>query len=80
MKTKQTFESAMERLEDIVAGLEGGNLPLEESLAAFEEAVGLVRFCNETLEKAKQKVRILTEGDDGVVSDRPFVPEEDDET
>lgn len=80
MKTKQTFESAMERLEDIVAGLEGGNLPLEESLAAFEEAVGLVRFCNETLEKAKQKVRILTEGDDGVMSDRPFVPEEDDET
>lgn len=80
MKTKQTFESAMERLEDIVAGLEGGNLSLEESLAAFEEAVGLVRFCNETLEKAKQKVRILTEGDDGVMSDRPFVPEEDDET
>ena len=60
MKTKQTFESAMERLEDIVAGLEGGNLSLEESLAAFEEAVGLVRFCNETLEKAKQKFRKIS--------------------
>lgn len=67
-----TFESAMEKLDGIVRRLEGGSLPLSEALAAYEEAVGLVRFCNERLEDAEQKVRILTEGEGGTVTDAPF--------
>lgn len=67
-----TFESAMEKLDGIVRRLESGSLPLSEALAAYEEAVGLIRFCNGKLEDAEQKVRILTEGEDGTVTDAPF--------
>ena len=66
------FEDAMVRLEGIVRKLEAGSLSLDESLSAFEEAVGLVKLCNEKLSSAEQKVRILTESSDGAISDKPF--------
>ena len=47
-------------------------LPLEESLAAYERAIVLVRFASGKLEDAKQRVRVLEEMQDGTVSDRPF--------
>ena len=72
MKKTLTFEEAMLSLEDIVKKLEGGGLSLDESLSSFEDAVKLVRFCNEKLETAEQKVKILVEGADGTVSDTPF--------
>ncbi len=73
MKTNITFEDAIRELEDTVRKLESGSMTLEDSLSAFEEAVKLVKFCNEKLETAEQKVRILTEGQDGTVTDAPFV-------
>ena len=69
---KRTFESAMSDLEEIVKKLESGALPLEDSLCAFEEAVALVKYCNGELDAAKQRVRILTESEDGTVTDCPF--------
>ena len=54
-----TFESAMERLEQIVRALEGGQTNLEESLAAFEEGIGLVKLCTAKLDAAEQRVKIL---------------------
>lgn len=56
-----TFESAMTELRKIVADLESGNAPLDASLELFEKAVGLVKFCNEKLDSAEQKVKMLTE-------------------
>jgi exodeoxyribonuclease VII small subunit len=55
-KNNLTFEQAMSRLEAIVAELDGGSLPLDESLALFSEGAELVRFCNQSLEKAKLKL------------------------
>ena len=72
MKKNMKFEEAMQLLEDTVKKLESGVMSLDESLAAFEEAVKLVKICNEKLEAAEQKVRILTEGADGIVTDLPF--------
>ena len=72
MKKNIKFEEALQSLEDIVRKLENGNMPLDESLESFEEAVKLIKICNEKLECAEQKVRILTEGSDGVISDLPF--------
>lgn len=72
MKKTMTFEEAMLSLEDIVKKLESGGLSLDESLSSFEEAVKLVRFCNEKLESAEQRVRILVEGEDGSATDAPF--------
>jgi exodeoxyribonuclease VII small subunit len=53
------FEAAMRDLEDIVERLEHGDLPLEESLAAFERAVTLTRSCQTALKEAEQRVEIL---------------------
>ncbi|MBE6644425.1 MAG: exodeoxyribonuclease VII small subunit [Ruminococcaceae bacterium] len=66
------FEDALTYLDDIVKKLEANSLSLDESLEAFDTAVKLVKFCNQKLELAEQKVRILTEGDDGSVTDMPF--------
>lgn len=72
MKKTLTFEEAMISLEDTVKRLEEGGISLEESLSGFEEAVKLVKFCNEKIESAEQKVKLLVEGADGSVSDCPF--------
>ena len=72
MKKDIKFEEAMQQLEDIVRKLESGSLSLDESLSSFEEAVGLVKLCNERLENAEQKVRILTTGAGGEITDLPF--------
>jgi exodeoxyribonuclease VII small subunit len=53
------FEAAMRDLEEIVERLEHGELPLEESLAAFERGVLLTRSCQAALREAEQKVEIL---------------------
>lgn len=70
------FEEAIEKLETIVSKLETGSASLDESLFLFEEGVGLIKLCNEKLENAEQKVRILTESEDGSVSDAPFINDE----
>ncbi|PIP16358.1 MAG: exodeoxyribonuclease VII small subunit [bacterium (Candidatus Ratteibacteria) CG23_combo_of_CG06-09_8_20_14_all_48_7] len=62
------FEDALKRLEEIVAKLETGNLPLEESLKLFEEGVTLVRFSNEKLTEAQQKVALLLKDQEGNIT------------
>jgi exodeoxyribonuclease VII small subunit len=56
---KLDFETAMRDLEELVERLEQGDLPLEESLAAFERGVMLTRNCQTALKEAEQKVEIL---------------------
>ena len=71
---KMTFEEAIARLEVIVRALEGGNAPLDESLTLYEEGVSLVKFCNEKLDGAEQKVKMLTVTGDGEIAEVPFEP------
>ena len=59
MKKEHTFEEAMKRLEEIANKLENGQASLDESLALYEEGIKLVRYCNEKLDHAEQKIRIL---------------------
>ena len=73
-KVELSFEQAMERLEKIVASLDGGDAPLDDSLALFEEGVRLVRLCSEKLDKAEQKVRMLTRGADGKLVEKEIIP------
>ena len=72
---KINFEEAMGELELSVKRLEAGNMSLDDSLLEFEKAIKLVKTCNERLETAEQKVRMLTESLDGTVTDVPFVIE-----
>jgi len=58
----QTFEAALAELEQVVADMEGGKLPLEESLAAYQRGAELLQLCRSRLEDAQQQVRILEDG------------------
>mgnify|MGYP001132415933 FL=1 len=61
---KKTFAAGLTRLEEIVKKLEQGDLTLEEALALFEEGIGLTRTCNEKLEEAEGKIKLLLLEDD----------------
>lgn len=53
------FETALQELESIVRGMESGDAPLEESLAAYERGLLLLKFCRDTLDSAERKLQIL---------------------
>ncbi len=55
----EDFESALERLEEIVRSLEDGELGLDNALELFEEGVRLSRFCHGKLERAERRVELL---------------------
>ena len=63
--TEQNFEQALGELEEVVEQLESGALPLDDSLAAFEKGVGLVKFCNQKLNEVEKKVELLLKDKDG---------------
>ena len=54
-----SFEAALERLEGIVRKLETGELPLDDSLQAFEEGVRLSSYCHRRLDEVEKKVQLL---------------------
>lgn len=60
------FEDVLSRLQSVVERLEQGDLPLEESLAAFEEGVRLSRIGSRRLDEAEQRVEMLLADDRGV--------------
>ena len=57
------FEEKLQDLEQLVTRMEDGNLGLEDSLKAFEDGVKLVKECQQALEAAEQKVKVLTSAD-----------------
>lgn len=59
MKAYKTYEEAVESLSQVVALLEQGGLPLEESLKLFEEGTKLTSFCYGALKDAQQKIEVL---------------------
>lgn len=72
---KDSFEKDLKRLEDIVAKMEEGDVPLNESMKLFEEGVKLSRLCSERLDKAEKKVEIITADKNGNITTRPFEAE-----
>ena len=59
------FEDALARLETIVAELERGDLPLNDSLKMFEEGIKLSKTCLKMLDDAERKVEIMVQDKDG---------------
>jgi exodeoxyribonuclease VII small subunit len=66
------FDQVLAQLRSIVERLEGGNLSLEQSLAAFEEGVKLSRSGARILDAAEQRVEILMKDDSGADQAVPF--------
>ena len=68
----QSFEAALAEIENIVAAMEAGQLPLEQSLTAYKRGAELLQYCQARLQEAQQQVKILEagtlksfDGDDG---------------
>jgi exodeoxyribonuclease VII small subunit len=62
---EKKFEEALNKLEEIVRKLEGGDLSLEESLKAFEEGIRLSGLCGRKLDEAQRRVEILLKEEQG---------------
>ena len=56
---KLTYEEAVKRLEEIVRLLENEEIPLEESLAHFQEGIALSKYCREKLTEIEYRVEYL---------------------
>jgi exodeoxyribonuclease VII small subunit len=67
-----TFEESLKQLEAIVAQLERGDLPLEESIKMFEEGMRLSAQCKQELDAAEGKVQILLKQRDGSMKPESF--------
>ena len=72
-----TFESSMNRLEQIVRSLEKGDLPLDVSLELFQEGTQLVRDCGKLLDDAQMQVNKVLAGVDGGPVEEAFKDESD---
>ena len=68
----KSFESNMQRLEQIVRAMERGDVALEESLKLFQEGTNLVRSCNELLENAQLQVKMIMTASDGSPKEEDF--------
>jgi exodeoxyribonuclease VII small subunit len=58
-----TLEKAIEELETLVARMEDGKLPLEESLAAYQRGAQLIKFCEGRLSDAQARIAVLEGGE-----------------
>jgi exodeoxyribonuclease VII small subunit len=58
----QSFEAALAEIESIVAAMEAGQLPLEQSLSAYKRGAELLQYCQARLQEAQQQVKILEAG------------------
>ncbi len=76
---KKKFEEALEELEKVVEQLESGELSLEDSLAAFEEGVRLVKHCNQKLTEVERKIELLVKDKEGKLQLKPLADDGDEE-
>ena len=74
---KAKFEKVFKDLQEIVAALEQGDLPLDECLAKYEAGVKALRACRQTLDEAEKKIEMLTKEEGGALKTKPFEPEKE---
>ena len=65
MSEDTTFEQALKSLEEAVAKLEKGQMPLDEALDCFEAGVQSANLCRRKLQVVESRIEILTKGPDG---------------
>lgn len=70
-----SFETNMQRLEQIVRTLERGDTPLEDSMKLFQEGTELVRSCGKLLDEAQLQVKKIMVSQDGTPEEGEFADE-----
>jgi exodeoxyribonuclease VII small subunit len=83
-KSKQSFEELYRQLEEKVGLLEQGGLSLDDSLAAYEDAVGLAQRCQELLDRAELRITrlhatIASGAESLETEDEDYLPPEDED-
>jgi len=73
------FDELVDRLREIVTRLESGKLSLDESLAAYEEGVGLARRGHDLLDQAEKRVELLVRPPEGEAPEVSEAMADDDE-
>jgi len=71
------FEESLSELEGVVRRLEQGELPLEDSLVAFERGMALVKQLSKRLEDIERRVEVLLRQDDGSLLTEPLDPDDE---
>ena len=63
------FEKALTRLEEITAKIESPDTSIEDSIASYKEAVGLIKYCTKTINEAELQVKSVLGGEDDIGRD-----------
>ena len=79
MLNETTFEQALKNLENAVAKLEKGQMPLDEALDCFEAGVQSAKLCRKKLQVVEKRIEILTKGSDGELLKEAFSGSDDQE-
>ncbi|MCQ8185739.1 exodeoxyribonuclease VII small subunit [Parvularcula maris] len=66
---KLSFEDALKELEQIISKLEGGDVPLEQSIDLYERGAALRSHCEKTLGAARERIEKIVETKDGVTTE-----------
>lgn len=69
---QMSFEQALAELEQIVANLESGQAPLEQSIETYERGMALKKYCEQKLNAAQEKIEKITLQPDGSTTTEPF--------
>lgn len=62
LATPVNFETALAELEQLVAQLESGDMPLEQLLGGYQRGAELLKFCRDRLEAVEGQVKVLDQG------------------
>ena len=65
-KKELSFEENLEKLEEIVKKLENGDVPLDDAIKEFNEAMVLAKKCDEKLKSAEEAITKIVNNDDRV--------------
>ena len=80
-KAKQTppksFEDALAELEQILGDIEGGQVPLEQSLVMYERGQFLIQHCRTVLSRAEKQIEVLSKTDSGALAAEPMADDAD---
>lgn len=62
-----SFEESLEKLEEIVNKLESGDVPLDDAIDEFNQAMQLVKICNQKLTQAEESIAKIVEENDELI-------------
>ena len=71
-----TYEESVKRIEEIVAKMESGKMPLDESIKYFQEGMKLLGECKDMLDKYEKAIKIATDEVNGELVEEDFIAED----